>query len=97
MRKRLVIFQQDIITRFQPFNQLIFHQQGLGLVFNDNKLHPPDFRNHPLQTIGQFVNMRIGNDSFLDVFCFADIQHFFVGTDHPVHTGLFRRYLNVFL
>lgn len=97
MRKRLIVFEQNIITRFQPFNQLIFHQQSFSFVFNDNKLHTPNFRNHSLQTVRQLVDMRIGHNPFFDVLGFTDIQNLFVRANHPVNAGLLRRNLNVLL
>lgn len=87
MRKSLVVLKQNIVTRLKLFNQLVFHQQRLCLVFNDDKFHPPDFRNHPLQTYRQFFDMRIGNDSLFDVFGLAHVQNLVALAEHPVHTG----------
>lgn len=95
MRKGFVVFKQNIVTRFKLLNQLIFHQQRLGFVFNDDKFHPPDFRNHPLQTYRQFFNMRIGDDSLLDVFGLAHVQNLVALAEHPVHAGFFGGDFNV--
>ena len=97
MRKSLVIFQQNIIFRFQLLNQLIFHQQRLGLILDDDKLHPPDFGHHTLQPERQPVDMGIIDDSLFDILGLADIQNLVVSAQHPINARFFRRNLNMLL
>ena len=97
VRKSFIIFEQDVIFRLQLFNQLIFHEQSFSLIFHDDKFHPFDLRNHALQTNGQFIKMRISDDSFFDIFGFAHIKHFIIFAEHTVHTGGFGRNFNMSL
>ena len=93
----LVILEQNVVMRRQLFDQLVFQQQRPRLIFDDDKLHPFDFRHHPLQPNRQLFDMRIGHNPLFDVFRLADVKHLSTLAQHPVNTGLFGSNADVFL
>ena len=92
----LVVLEQDIVFRMQLFYQFIFNNKRSVFIFNNNELHFAHFGHHSLQTNRQLFYPRICHNAFFYIFCLTDIQNRTVFIKHTVHSGSFRRNLDIF-
>ena len=91
MRKGFIVFEQNVVVRFQPFDQVVFQQErfGFGRRFDDFYLF--DLGDHPLDAHALPFGAGIRIQSFAQVFRFADIQHFALTGQHTVYAGAIRK------
>ena len=83
-REGLVIPEQDIIARRQPFDQVGFQQQGFRLRMGGDEFHGGGFHDHAPDTIGLPVEAGVTGNPFFQVLGLAHIQHITGLVDHPV-------------
>ena len=86
-REALVVAQQDVERGAIALDELRFEQQSLGLIVGRDDRHRPGLRHHPLEPLGQAVDLGIVGDPVLQRARLADIEHVAARILHPVHAG----------
>ena len=89
----LVVAQQHVEARAQPFDQVRFEQQRLSLGRGRHELDRCGRGDHALDARHVPGRPRIGDDALLQVLRLADVEHVTAGTCHAVDARRRRREL----
>jgi len=74
-REAFVVAQQHVVGGPEALDQLRLEQQRLGFVIGRDDRHRPRLRDHPLQPLGQPLDLRVIGDAVLERARLADIEH----------------------
>ena len=91
--KRFVVAEQHVVGGAIALDELRFEQQRLRLVVGRHHRHRPALRDHPLEALGQVLDLDVVGDAALQRTRLADIEHVALGIEHPVDAGRGRQRL----
>ena len=85
--KAFVVAQQNIVARFELFDQVLFKQQRLGFGARGQKHHRGGFKDHPGDPRRMARGPSVIGHPRPQVAGLADIQNLALGVQHPVNAG----------
>ena len=85
--ERLVVAQQDIVTRPQALDQVRLEQQRLGFGVGCDELHRRRVRDHAVQPRPESARTGVRADALLEVARLADVEHLAARLDHAIDAG----------
>lgn len=88
---RFIVPEQNVVTRLQAFDQIVFQQQRLGFGARYRGFDVGYLRHHQLRSGRQIAFLKIRRDALLETNRLADIDHLAFGVDHAINARLQRQ------
>ena len=83
-----VIAKQDVVTRLEAFDEVVFQQQRFRFRTRHRGFDSGDMRYHQLRARRQSGFLKIRRYALLEVDRLTDIDDLALFVQHPVNTGL---------